>query len=151
MNVFLASPFSQFCEGEEDVIVKNRWFFEKITKILKELNVDYFCSQEREEWGEKYISPDESIKEDVNGIKQCDLFIGIPGNPISGGVHVEIGWASAFSKKMILFLEKNIEYSPMVLGLPSICDCKFVFYDNLISDKTVDLIIDAIKEELKCT
>lgn len=150
MNIFLASPFSQFCEGEEDIIIKNRWFFEKITDFLKKLNVDYFCSQEREEWGKKYISPDESINEDINGIKKCDLFLGIPGNPISGGVHVEIGWASAFNKKMILFLEKDIEYSPMILGLPSIKNCKLVYYDNLLSDSTVELIINTIKEELEC-
>lgn len=49
MNLFLASPFSQFCEGEEDIIIKNRWFFEKIIKELKNLNIEYFCSQEREE------------------------------------------------------------------------------------------------------
>ena len=35
MNLFLASPFSQFCEGEEDIIIKNRWFFEKIIKESK--------------------------------------------------------------------------------------------------------------------
>ena len=38
MNLFLASPFSQFCEGEEDIIIKNRWFFEKIIKELVEKN-----------------------------------------------------------------------------------------------------------------
>lgn len=150
MNLFLASPFSQFCEGEEDIIIKNRWFFEKIIKELKNLNIEYFCSQEREEWGLKYVSPKESIKADINGIKKCDLFIAIPGNPISGGVHIEIGWASAFSKKMILFLEEDVEYTPMILGLPSIHNCKFIYYKKLISEKTVDLIINTIKEELRC-
>ena len=54
MYVFLASPFSQFCEGDEDIIIKDRWFFEEIIKNLKNNNIDYFCSQEREAWGEKY-------------------------------------------------------------------------------------------------
>ena len=82
MNLFLASPFSQFCEGEEDIIIKNRWFFEKIIKELKNLNIEYFCSQEREEWGLKYGSPEDSRKGVINGIKICDLFIAFPGNPI---------------------------------------------------------------------
>ena len=150
MNLFLASPFSQFCEGEEDIIIKNRWFFEKITEELKKQNIEYFCSQEREEWGSKYVSPKESIKADITGIKKCNLFIAIPGNPISGGVHVEIGWASGLDKKIILFLEENVEYSPMILGLPEICNCKFIYYKKLISEKTVDLIINTIKGELRC-
>lgn len=150
MYVFLASPFSQFCEGDEDIIIKDRWFFEEIIKNLKNNNIDYFCSQEREAWGEKYISPDESINEDVNGIKKCDLFIGIPGNPISGGVHVEIGWASMLNKKIILFLDKNTEYSPMILGLPSLFSCDLIYYDELLSMETVKLIVDEIKKEKEC-
>lgn len=42
MNLFLASPFSQFCEGEEDIIIKNRWFFEKITEELKNKILNIF-------------------------------------------------------------------------------------------------------------
>ena len=34
MYVFLASPFSQFCEGDNDIIIKNRWFFEEIIASL---------------------------------------------------------------------------------------------------------------------
>lgn len=147
MNVFLASPFSQFCDEETDTIINNRWFFEDIIFKLKQKNIKYFCSQEREEWGAKYIGPTESIKADVNGIQECNLFVAIPGNPISGGVHVEIGWASSLKKKMIVFLEKGIEYSPMILGLPEITNCKFVYYDKLIDKKTVDIIINEIMEE----
>ncbi|MBQ7240095.1 MAG: hypothetical protein IJS56_01515 [Bacilli bacterium] len=146
MNIFLASPFSQFCEGDSDIIVENRWFFERLIKFFKKNKFDYFCSQERENWGENYVSPEESIICDVNGIKDCDLFVAIPGNPISGGVHVEIGWASAYNKKMLVFLDKNIEYSPMILGLKELTDCTFIYYDDLLTDETVDLIIKSIKE-----
>ena len=148
MKIFLASPFSQFCDEEKDIIIENRWFFEKIINYFKQNNIKYFCSQEREEWGAKYIGPEESIQEDISAVRDCDLFIAIPGNPISGGVHVEIGWASCLRKKIIVFLEKNIEYSPMILGLPKITDCKFVYYDKLIDEKTVKIIIDKITEEL---
>ena len=146
MKVFLASPFSQFCDDKEDVILENRWFFEDIIKELKKNKIDYFCSQEREEWGEKYSSPEESTICDIEAIKDCDLFVAIPGNPISGGVHVEIGWASMLKKKCIVFLEKDVYYSPMITGLKSITDCKFVYYDELINKKTVKKIIKEILE-----
>ena len=148
MYIFFASPFSQFCEGEEDIIKKNRWFFEDIISWFKNKNIEYFCSQEREEWGENYISPEESIRVDYKEIQKCDLFIAIPGNPISGGVHVETGWASSFGKRMILFLDKNIEYSPMILGLPSISNCEIIYYDDLLTKTTVDLIIYTVKERI---
>ena len=148
MKIFFASPFSQFCEEDSDIILENRWFFEKIIKFFKENNLDYFCSQEREEWGEKYISPSESIIADTKAISECDLFLAIPGNPISGGVHVEIGWASNQKKKMIVFLDKNLEYSPMIMGLKELTECEFVYYEDLISDNTINLIINKIKEVL---
>ena len=123
MKIFFASPFSQFCEEDSDIILENRWFFEKIINFFKENNLDYFCSQEREEWGEKYISPSESIIADTKAISECDLFLAIPGNPISGGVHVEI-------------------------GLKELTECEFVYYEDLISDNTINLIINKMKEVL---
>ncbi len=146
MKVFLATPFSQFCDNKKDIIIENRWFFEDIIKELKKKKIDYFCSQEREEWGLKYTSPEESIVCDVKEIKKCDLILAIPGNPISGGVHVEIGWASMLNKNMIVFLEKDVEYSPMILGLKEITNCKFVYYDELISKDTVRMIVKEIME-----
>ena len=146
MKVFLASPFSQFCDDKEDIIIENRWFFQDIIKELKDNNIDYFCSQEREEWGKKYVSPEESIINDVEAIKECDLFVAIPGNPISGGVHVEIGWASMLKKKTIIFLQRDIYYTPMIMGLKKITNCKFVYYDELIDKKTVKSIIKEILE-----
>src|SRR5690625_4288833 len=98
MLVFLATPYSQLCDEEYKVKKEYKEFFEKLTKEIKKLGVDYFLAVERENYGKEYTSDKESTKIDFETIKQCDLMCVIPGVPASGGVHVELGWASANNK-----------------------------------------------------
>jgi len=49
---------------------------------------------------------------------------------------------------MIVFLDKNLEYSPMIMGLKELTECEFVYYEDLISDNTINLIMNKIKEVL---
>ena len=44
-------------------------------------------------------------------------------------------------------VDKNTEYSPMILGLPSLFSCDLIYYDELLSMETVKLIVDEIKKE----
>lgn len=149
MKVFLALPFSQFCENDKDEVEDcNKWFFKDLTKKVKELGLEYFLAHEREDWGAKYKSAEESTLIDFNAMKTSDLVVAVPGNPISGGVHIELGWASTMNKKILMFLDKDKEYSPMIEGLNSVTDVKYFFYQELISIELINEIISAIKEEL---
>ena len=147
MKVFLAIPYSQLCNAEKyEIKEEYKPFFKKITSSLKEMNCDYFLAHEREKWGKLYSSSEESTKIDFETIKDVDLVCVIPGVPNSGGVHVEIGWASANSKRMNIFLKRNYHYSPMVTGIHTLTDTKNYYYDNDYSDELCEMIIKSIKE-----
>lgn len=149
MKVFLALPFSQFCNNETDEVEENnKWFFKCLVTKIKELNLDYFLAHEREDWGAKYKSAEESTLIDFNAIKSSDIVVAVPGCPLSGGVHIELGWASASNKKILIFLKKGFDYSPMVEGLSNITDVKYFEYDEMISTDSIDIIINAVKGEL---
>lgn len=103
---------------------------------------------ERENFGKQYSSDKESTLIDFDAIKKCDLLCAIPGIPASGGVHIELGWASANKKPIELFLKKGNNYSPLVTGLSTISKANYHYYDDDYSDELVNMIIDSIKKHI---
>lgn len=148
MKVFIATPYTQFCDQNNLLKEEYKNFFLKLTNTLKEEKIDYFLALEREKWGEEYIKDSLSTEIDYNAVLDCDLFCGILGYPHSGGVHVECGWASANGKKMYLFLEEGRGYSPMITGLGSVTDVTYCTYQDL-NNELVYSILDIIKKENK--
>ena len=149
MKVFFAIPYSQLCDEKYEVKKEYREFLEKLIKKTKELGCEYFLAHERENWGKEYSSAEESTEIDFNTISRCDLVCMIPGVPASGGVHVELGWASAAHKKINLFLQKDYFYSPMVTGIDVLTDARKYYYDSDYNEELVDIIIDSVKERMK--
>lgn len=145
MKVFLAMPYSQLCDEKYEVKKEYKGFFTKLTNEIRKIKCDYFLAHEREKWGKKYTSAEESTVIDYTTIKEVDLVCVIPGVPNSGGVHVEIGWASANKKNMIIFLKKDYPYSPMVTGIHALTNTKYVYYETDYSEELVNKIIDEIK------
>ena len=149
MFVFIAMPYSQLCD--ESYLLKSEYkdFCIKLTTKLKEIGCTYFLAHERENWGKEYSKDTESTEIDFNTISRCDLVCMIPGVPASGGVHVELGWASAAHKKINLFLQKDYFYSPMVTGIDVLTDARKYYYDSDYNEELVDIIIDSVKERMK--
>lgn len=157
MKVFIAMPYSQLCDENYNLKPKYKNFCQKLTGKIKNLGWDYFLAHERENWGKDYCSAEESTQIDFDTIKDSDLIVMIPGNPISGGVHVELGWASANNKKINLFLKKDADYSPMVTGIGCLTEANYYYYDNDYSDELIEKIIASInkydctiKRRVKC-
>lgn len=149
MKVFFAIPYSQLCDEKYEVKKEYRIFLEKLINETKKIGCDYFLAHERENWGKEYSSAEESIQIDFNTIKNSDLVCVIPGVPNSGGVHVEIGWASANKRKMRIFLKKDYPYSPMVTGVHKLTDAKYYYYDEDFGEDLLNSMIDCIKKELE--
>ena len=105
----------------------------------------FWCTKEKS-WGKTYSSAEESTVIDFETIKNVDLVCVIPGVPHSGGVHVEIGWASANKKPLKIFLKKDYPYSPMVTGINMLTSTNYIFYDNDYDDDLIEQIINEIKQ-----
>ena len=148
MLVFLATPCSQLCDNNYKVKPEYMSFFKKLIQSVKDLGVEYFLAVEREQFGKEYISDTESTEIDYETIKKSDFVCIIPGVPASGGVHVEVGWASSIGKKINMFLNKNETYSPMITGLSKITKVNYYYYEQEYSDELIDLICTSIKQRM---
>jgi nucleoside 2-deoxyribosyltransferase len=120
MRIFIAYPFTG--KLKENGMLPEEYIRELITlkNELQKLGHVVILAHERERWGKAILPPEKCTKLDFEEIKKADIIIAYPGNPPSGGVHIELGWASALQKKIIVIQKENENYSPLVKGLGSI-------------------------------
>ncbi|MED4128870.1 nucleoside 2-deoxyribosyltransferase [Shouchella miscanthi] len=72
------------------------------------------------------MTPEECTEIDFKEISACDLFVAFPGAPASPGTHIEIGWASALNKPIVLLLEEEKDYAFLINGLGTIANVTFI-------------------------
>ena len=121
-------------------------YIEELVTLKKEIEStghEVVLAHEREKWGKGLLPPEVCTKLDFDKISEADVVIAYPGNPPSGGVHIELGWASALGKKIVIIMDHKDRYSPLVSGLHTITS---VIY---INDKKLSVIIDKLRKILK--
>jgi hypothetical protein len=105
---------------------KNR--FMQLIHCLEGRGLRVFNAHRREGWGREFLAPEECTRLDFEEIRSADAFIAFPGAPPSPGTHVEIGWASALRKPIILLLEDGREYAFLVRGLHAVGNVRYLHY-----------------------
>ena len=124
---FLAGPFKAIVDAETGVIrAFDRDRYEALINHLETCGYTVHNAHRRESWGAHFLSPEECTRLDYEHIRDCDLFVAFPGHPASPGTHIEIGWASAFGKPLILLLEEGHSYAFLIQGLHAVSDVSYV-------------------------
>ena len=145
MKAFLAFPFSSIISGDNNMVDERYQTFLSETRnhIMSE-GFEVFLAHYREKWGKALMTAQECTPLDLIEMKDSDIVIAFPGSPISGGVHIELGWASAFGKKVVLFLKRGENYSPLINGMLTVTDTKIIYYDNIFVDNVQEKIYKEI-------
>jgi len=130
-KVFIGGPFKSYVDPMTNVL---KPLYKKQFLALIEFFEIRGCSihnaHQRESWGENFWEPDDCTKLDYDEIAKSDIFIAFPGSPASPGTHIEIGWASALHKKIILLLENGKYYAHLVKGLHTMADVEYIYFDE---------------------
>ena len=126
-TAFLAGPFKAIVDPETGVMSTfDRDRYEALIGHLETRGYTVHNAHRRESWGANFLSPEECTRLDYEQIRDCDLFVAFPGRPASPGTHIEIGWATAFGKPLILLLEEGHTYAYLVQGLHTVGDVRYV-------------------------
>jgi nucleoside 2-deoxyribosyltransferase len=124
-KIFLGGPIQYLSSygNSSAVIADHREIFQAFVTA----GFHVFSAHECERYGEDShcFSPADVTARDLAWAKACDIYVGIlplddHGQPYrSDGTHIEIGWATALGKKVVLLLDDSATrpYSHLVLGL----------------------------------
>jgi nucleoside 2-deoxyribosyltransferase len=141
MRVFIAYPLAKLISSKTGMMEESHInLIKEMKAYLVSLGHEVFSAHEREKWGKEF-NKDDCASLDFAEMKRADLLIAFPET--SGGVHVELGWASAMEKPIIIFLENGKYYSPLVQSMGKIGDIRIVFFENESE------ILSKLKEAIK--
>lgn len=126
-SVFLAGPFKALVDPETgEMRAFERTRYEALIKHLEHCGYTVHNAHRREAWGADFLDPDECTRIDYDQIRDCDLFVAFPGDPASPGTHIEIGWAAALGKPIMLLLDEDHAYAFLVRGLHAVAEVTYV-------------------------
>lgn len=122
-RVFLAAPFKALIDertGEMQSSFKR--VLTDLIDFVETRGYHVHSAHRREAWGRQMMTAEECTRIDFDEIAACDVFVALPGSPASPGTHIEIGWASALGKRIVLLLEEGKEYAYLVQGLHTVAN-----------------------------
>ncbi|MFJ6674831.1 nucleoside 2-deoxyribosyltransferase [Actinosynnema sp. NPDC091369] len=126
-RIFLGGPFKASVDPATGTLrAAERTRLESVIARLERDGHEVHNAHRREGWGAAFLTPEECTRLDFEEISASDVFVAFPGAPASPGTHVEIGWASALGKPVVLLLEDGAEYAFLVRGLHTVADVVFV-------------------------
>ncbi|MYS86712.1 nucleoside 2-deoxyribosyltransferase [Embleya scabrispora] len=131
-SLFLAGPFIQLLDpATGEMPEQARAPFDILIKHFEARGLAVHNAHRREAWGAELMRPDQCTPLDQDEIRKADVFVALPGFPASPGTHIEVGWASAFDKPIVLMLERGREYTFLVQGLHTVATVEYVEYTDV--------------------
>ena len=147
-SVYLATKFTQAIQ----VQYFNFEFRNTLIKIIDHLigsGINVKSAHLKEEFGNLKIKPDEFVVRDFNNMKKCNFIIALLDEKFSGGVHIELGWASLQKKPILILIPYSMtidQLSPMILGLNNFTKCLIKrYYDESHMIKHLDSFLNNYK------
>ncbi|MFC5802653.1 nucleoside 2-deoxyribosyltransferase [Streptomyces formicae] len=143
-TMFLAGPFLQLLDPVTGEMPEGtRAPFATLIDHFEGHGLSVHNAHRREAWGAELMQPAECTRLDQEEIRKADVFVALPGLPASPGTHIEMGWASAFDKPIVLLLEEGQEYAFLVRGLHSVATVEYVVFRDL--KPTLPAIDEAVR------
>lgn len=130
-RIFIGGPFTGIIDSKTGLIDNSyKEIYTLLIDILEKNDYEVGNAHKREKWGGELMTYDVCTSLDYQEVCRCDTFLAFPGSPASPGTHIEIGWASALKKRIILLLQSGQYYSPLTLGVGKITNVHYIEYDN---------------------
>jgi nucleoside 2-deoxyribosyltransferase len=118
MKIFFAAPFTGKIDVRtSQVETQYRDWLHKIHLELLNNGYKVVSAHEREDWGNALDSPKDAIFNDYNSILESDILVAYVGDPPSYGVQMELGFAVALKKPILILRNANVQLPYLMPGL----------------------------------
>ena len=141
MRAYIAAPYTKKTSNENsphygevtDMSYIN--FLNSVESVVRSIGFDTFLPhRDLHEWGKAHLPEDAVVKNSFQELKNSDLLIAYPEQSV--GVNIELGWACAFKKKILILLNENDRVSIMHSGLKGITDSEIVKFRDITDLRT---------------
>ena len=114
-------------------------------EVARSRQLNVLSAHEEEAFGAALAKPDVLVRRDLEQLAESDVFIALWDTEPSPGLLIELGWASALHKRIVLLLPSDFDVSayPMIKGLPELTICHIARYNG-----TVPSLEDALQKSL---
>jgi nucleoside 2-deoxyribosyltransferase len=149
LRVFLAAPYSQWMNpvtGEVHQHWRDR--LDALRVSLMDEGARVFSAHHNERWGAGWLPADQCTPADFRAMRIADVVCAIVGSPASGGVAVELGWASALAKPVLVVKAPDSACSPLIDGLGSVTRAAFVDDDGEWGEEFFGAVVAGMAEIL---
>ena len=127
---FIGGPIQHATRPDGSFHAGTRTIIEQVIAAVGGLGHKVLSAHVHERFGELDVSGkfQEVCSRDYRWMLQCDLFLAVlpldeTGSVIlSSGTAIELGWASALNKSIILVCDPAARYSHLIIGLDAIAD-----------------------------
>ena len=146
-KIFIACPISKYIDGNNFINNDFKFFIENMYETCQKFAPEVFLALRREEYGEKLMT-NVCTELDFNEMNTTDLVVAIPDD--SMGVAIELGWASCMKKKIILIINKNQRYTPLITGLKDITNTEIIWYNGQLNNEIlfeVEKIVNKLSKD----
>lgn len=142
MRIFFATPISSIKEHDE--YVKYRRNVVKFINTLR-LEHDVICEIDKIRKADDYESPKESYVMDFGAISECDAFI--LHYPISTPTSalVELGFALALDKRVIIITPDRNRLPYLMRELDSVGNGNYIVENKCLGKVTTNKVLDTLK------
>jgi hypothetical protein len=115
-SIFLSAPFTQLmAENGLPTEIQERLDFVIDHLEGEDWSVDN--AHKRERWGTRLDSPFTAVAADLRGIENAQILIAILGSPPSPGVQLEIGFALARKKRLVIVADLDDPMPYLIRGV----------------------------------
>lgn len=148
MKAYIAAPYTSksatdgnLSHGEiKDLSYIN--FLDSIESVAKLSGFQTFLPhRDLHKWGKANLPEEEIGRKSLEELKNSDLLIAYPERSV--GVNIELGWASAFKKKIIILVNEKERVSIMHAGLKGVIDSRIIKFRDVMD------LRDKLREALK--
>ncbi|MEZ0090191.1 hypothetical protein [Streptacidiphilus sp. EB129] len=121
LRVFLATPSLRLTgpvDGGLTLAVRDR--ATALREALLDCGVSVYSTHHGDTWSARGLHPGQRVPSPFRAIQSADVVFSYVGTPLSAGISLELGWATALRKPVVLMVDKAGQHLQLIDTLEAV-------------------------------
>jgi hypothetical protein len=130
LTMFLSIPISENFNSSGTFRPERRRFYESFIEVLSREGANIECAALNEDWGTVKLETVEFTKYDLEAIDRSDALIVLTNTRLSSDIYLEIGYAAAQLKPVLLVVPWATRLTYMLEGMSELGKLEVIRFDS---------------------